>query len=281
MRKKAEILLKRSGIITLLTDFGLQDVYVSVMKGVILNIAPKAALIDLSHTVSHHNIRQGAFLLSQAALYFPLGTIHLAVVDPGVGTSRRRIAIKGKRCLYVGPDNGLLLPAAKAEGIEKVVELKDEQFFLPSSSTTFEGRDIFAPVAANLVNGMSLDAFGPEIHDAVDARFMEPTVIGERIIGQVLHIDWFGTLITNISRTVLENLSIIEGRFLELSLDDLRQTLPYCRAYGDTAVNTPLVIMGSSGFLEISVNQGSAAALFNVAVGSKVEVLLWKRSESK
>jgi S-adenosylmethionine hydrolase len=281
MRKKAGTLLKRSGIITLLSDFGLQDVYVSVMKGVILNIAPKATLVDLSHTVSRHNIRQGAFLLSQASSYFPQGTIHLAVVDPGVGTSRRRIAIKGKRCLYVGPDNGLLLHAAKTEGIEKVVELRNEPFFLPSSSTTFEGRDIFAPVAANLVNGVSLDALGPEIHDAVDARFMEPIVIDERIMGQVLHIDWFGTLITNISRTVLEKVSIIEGQYLELSIDGLRKILPYCRAYGDIAVNTPLVIMGSGGFLEVSVNQGSAAALFNVDVGSKVEVLLWKRSDSK
>jgi len=266
--------LKVRGIITLLTDFGLRDAYVSAMKGVILNISPSVIFVDISHNVSRYNIIQGAFLLSLVSPYFPKGTIHLAVIDPGVGLSRRRIAIKGKRCLYVGPDNGLLLPAAKAEGIEKAVEIKGERFIIPSTSTTFEGRDIFAPVAANLLKGLSIEDLGPEIHDLVEPLFIEPEVKGDRIMGLVVHIDWFGNLITNISKRLLEKLRVIAGVSFEVNLGGVSKVMRFCRAYGEVSDNSPLIIVGSSGFLEVSVNQGSAMALFKAVIGSKVEFII-------
>ena len=266
--------MKVQGIITLLTDFGLKDVYVSAMKGVILSISSSVIFVDISHNVSRYNILQGAFLLSTVSSYFPMGTIHLAVIDPGVGTFRRRIVIKGKRCLYVGPDNGLLLLAAKAEGIEKAVEIKGERFISPFISTTFEGRDIFAPVAANLLNGLSIEDLGPEIHDLVEPIFIEPEVKGDRIMGLVVHIDRFGNLITNISKRQLENLRVIEGVFFEVNIGSVSKIIPFCRTYSDVPDNFPLVIVGSSGFLEVSVHLGSAMALFKAVIGSKVDVII-------
>ncbi|MHA2313702.1 MAG: SAM hydrolase/SAM-dependent halogenase family protein [Candidatus Hermodarchaeia archaeon] len=266
--------MKRQGIITLLTDFGLKDVYVSAMKAVILTIVPSVFLVDISHGISRHSIRQGAFLLSLVSSYFPKGTIHLVVIDPGVGTSRRRIAIKGKRYLYVGPDNGVLLPAAKKDGIEKVVEIKSARFILPNASTSFEGRDIFAPVAAYLVNSVPLEELGPEIYNPIDLRILEPDVTGDRIVGLVFHIDWFGNLITNLPKRLLKTLNVSAGGFFEVIVGTVAKTMRFCSVYAEVPTNAPLLIMSSGGFLEVSVNQGSARSLFNAVIESNVTLII-------
>lgn len=264
-------------IITLLTDFGIRDAYVGAMKGIILSICPTVEIIDVSHEVPRHDIRRGAFLLSQVSPYFPKGTIHLVVIDPGVGTARRRIVVEGKRCLYVGPDNGVLLLAANAEGIEKAVEIKRERFMLSNPSTTFEGRDIFAPVAAYLAKGITIEDLGPKIQGFVELFFAEPTVKEDRIFGEVIHIDWFGNIVTNISRRMLENFKVVEGVYLEVHLSGLSKVMRLCKAYEEVPVKFPLIIIGSSDFLEVSVNQGSAVERFKTVVGSKIELSIRSR----
>jgi S-adenosylmethionine hydrolase len=259
------------GIITLLTDFGLRDAYVGAMKGVIMGICPTAEIVDISHDVSRHDIREGAFLLSQVSPYFPEGTIHLVVIDPGVGTARRRIAVKGRRCLYVGPDNGVLFPAIKVEGVEEAVEIKEERFMLPNPSATFEGRDVFAPVAAHLAKGVNIGDLGPEIQGLVEPSFAEPNVKGGTIFGEVVHIDCFGNIVTNISRGLLEKFKVVEGIYLDCNVGGVSKVLRFCKAYGEVPVESPLIVEGSSGFIEVSVNQGSAMELFKAVVGSKVE----------
>ena len=160
---------RRAQVISLLTDFGFKDAYVGTMKGIILRICPTATLVDISHDLSKYDILEGAYNLAQASPYFPEGTIHLAVVDPGVGTTRRRLIIKGSRCLYVGPDNGILSLAAKIEGVVKVVEIRNEAYMLQHFSRTFEGRDVFAPAAAHLANGVNIDEFGPKIYKIISS----------------------------------------------------------------------------------------------------------------
>ena len=158
-------------MITLTSDFGLKDPYVAEMKGVILTINPKATLIDITHEVEKFNVRMAAFMLASAAPYFPKGTVHLAVVDPGVGTQRRAIIVQTKKGFFVGPDNGVLILAAQNQGIEHVYELANPKFMLPKVSSTFHGRDIFAPAAAHLDIGVQPSDFGPEIKDPVKPEF--------------------------------------------------------------------------------------------------------------
>ena len=158
-------------MITLTSDFGLKDPYVAEMKGVILTINPKATLIDITHEVEKFNIRMAAFMLASAAPYFPQGTVHLAVVDPGVGTQRRAILIQTKKSFFVGPDNGILILAAQNQGIEHVYQLTNPTFMLPKISSTFHGRDIFAPAAAHLDKGVQPSEFGPEIKDPINPEF--------------------------------------------------------------------------------------------------------------
>jgi S-adenosylmethionine hydrolase len=174
----------------------------------------------------------------------------------------------------VGPDNGVLLPAAKKDGIEQVVEIKNDQFILPDASTSFEGRDIFAPVAAYLVNHVPIEDLGPELHNPVDLDILKPDVKGDRIVGLVLHIDWFGNLITNIPKELLMNLNVRAGGFLEVSVGTVSKIIQFCNAYAEVPTNAPLLIMGSSGFLEVSVNQGSAMTLFNAVIESRVTLII-------
>jgi len=266
-----------SPIITLLTDFGLGDAYVGAMKGVILSVCPSARIIDLSHEVPRHDVRHGAFLLSQAAPYFPEGTIHTVVIDPGVGTDRRRVVIEGRRCLYVGPDNGVLMLAVGSEGFIRAVEAKEARFMRSEPSKTFEGRDVFAPLAAHLANGVGIEEFGPEIHDLVRLPLPEPEIREERVIGEVIYIDGFGNLVTNIGGALLKRLSAGAGMILKTRIEREERELPFCKTYGDVSPGVTLLIIGSSGFVEISVNMGSARELFGAKVGDKVELCPVKR----
>jgi len=209
-------------IITLLSDFGLRDAYVAEMKAVILSISPKARIVSISHEVEKFNIRMGAFILASAAPYFPRGTVHVAVVDPGVGTKRRPIIIETKRSFYVGPDNGLLLLSAQKEEVSHVYHIKNPEYMRPKISTTFHGRDVFAPAAAHLALGCSPSRFGPEIHDFIVPQFAKTYRKKGELIGEVIYIDDFGNVV-NISSKDLEEQKTSVGDLLHLRIK--RKTL--------------------------------------------------------
>ena len=256
-----------SPLITLLTDFGLKDHFAGVMKGVIASIAPAARVIDITHEVEPYAIAQARFLLAQSWHYFPKGTIHVAVVDPGVGSARRPILVQAHGHLFVGPDNGLFGDLLGAPGA-KARLIANRKLMLPTVSTTFHGRDVFAPVAAYLALGVAASHAGPLIRDAAGAssRALQPSAY--RWIGEIVHIDRFGNLITNLpaSRTAGS------GRFvLKIASHELRNM---AASYSAMVPGTPAVVAGSNGFLEIAVNQDSAARLLGLSVGTRVELSL-------
>jgi len=257
-------------IITLLSDFGLKDPYVAEMKAVILSICHDAHIIGISHNIEKFNIRAGAFVLASAIPYFPDGTIHVAVVDPGVGTKRRPIIVQAKRSFCVGPDNGLLMLAAQKEGIRHVYHISNQRYMLPKVSGTFHGRDVFAPAAAHLARGTPSSDFGPEIHDYAIPEFAKPRTTKGELCGEVLHVDDFGNIITNISKGDLDKTGIIEGFRLSIKLRGKATRMKFCSAYGETPSKTPLALIGSHDFLEIAVNQGNASKTFKTKVGDTV-----------
>jgi S-adenosylmethionine hydrolase len=248
--------MKPSGNITLTSDFGLTDPYVAMMKGVILSINPSAVLVDISHNIRAGSISQAARLLHEAFAYFPLGTVHLAVVDPGVGSSRRPIAVEGKGHFFVGPDNGIFWPVIQGDSEARVVRLQDSRFFLPGLSQTFHGREIFAPVAAHLSLGKVLESLGPLIGDPVQLPISQPHEKEDALFGEILRVDHFGNLITNISSNAL-------GRFLGSGRPRIEVgklvISKLSRIYGDEKEGTPLALMNSSDLLEIAVNLGRAS----------------------
>jgi S-adenosylmethionine hydrolase len=249
-----------SSIITLLTDFG--DLYPAVMKGIILRIDPDVKIIDVSHNIPPQNIGAGAFALMYVAGRFPEGTIHVAVIDPGVGTGRRSIVIKGKQ-IFVGPDNGLLIPAARSMGDFTVYEIPSEMCISPISST-FHGRDVFAPVAARISKGYDISEFR-KIDDFIELDFGEVYASKESLRGEVIYIDDFGNVITNIPGSlVLENINY--GDHVEL----LGRQVPFVMTYDETP--SELIMVGSHNFLEISVKGGNAAKLFGLHIGDVVHI---------
>ena len=254
-------------MITLTSDFGYEDPYAAEMKGVILTINPNANIIDITHGVEKFNIRIGAFMLASAVPYFLKGTVHLAVVDPGVGTERRAILVQTKQGFFVGPDNGILILAAQIQGIEHAYELTNPKFMLSKVSCTFHGRDIFAPAAAHLDIGVKPSEFGPEIRDLVVPQFASVNRKNGSLIGEVLHVDSFGNLITNISPR-----EIAKSKRVNVKLQNLSQNLTFVKTYALAKPQQPLALIGSHGFLEIALNQGSAAAKFHVVAGDKIEV---------
>ena len=219
-------------IISLLSDFGHKDPYVAEMKAVILSIAPQARIVDITHEIEKFNIRMGAYVLASAAPYFPPNTIHVAVVDPGVGTKRRPIIAETNRSLYVGPDNGLLMLAAHKEHIKKVYQLDNPKYMLSQVSKTFHGRDIFAPAAAHLAQGNKPSDFGPAIQDYILPEFAKPHAKKGELLGEVLHIDDFGNIVSNISAENLEKMGFHEGITLLVRLGSKTLTLRFCSAYG-------------------------------------------------
>jgi len=261
-------------IITLLSDFGSKDPYVAEMKAVILSIHPQARIVDITHEIEKFNIRMGAFVLASATPYFPEGTIHVAVVDPGVGTKRRPITVETKRSFYVGPDNGLLMLAAQKEGVDHVYHVNNPKYMLSRVSRTFHGRDIFAPVAAHLAKRNPPSKFGPEIQDYALPEFVKPHVREDELFGEVLHIDDFGNIVSNISAGDLEKMDIREGCSLRVRFNAKALTLKLCSAYGEVAAKAPLAIIGSSDFLEVSINKGNASRVFKAKIGDSLRVSL-------
>lgn len=237
------------------------------MKGVILTINPNANIIDITHDVEKFNIRIGAFMLASAAPYFPKSTVHLAIVDPGVGTERRAILVQTKQGFFVGPDNGVLMLAAQNQDIEHFYQITNPKFMLTSVSSTFHGRDVFAPAAAYLDMGVNISEFGPEISDIVKPEFAILQQRNGSLIGEVLHVDGFGNIITNIPQKEIAQVKKINVKLQNLSLN-----LNFAKTYKQAEPNEPIALIGSHGFLEIALNQANASEKFHAKTGDKIEV---------
>jgi S-adenosylmethionine hydrolase len=262
--------MKRKPLISLLSDFGLKDPYVAEMKAVILSICPNASIVDISHEINKYDMRMGAYVLARAAPYFPEETIYVAVVDPGVGTTRRPIIVEAEHSFYIGPDNGLLMLSARKEGISHVYEITNPKYMLKTVSRTFHGRDVFSPAAAHLANGVHVSDFGPIISDPVVPSFAHPTIREGEIAGEVIHIDGFGNVITNITDKEIRTMGTEVGKQMIVESKNKKITLRLCSAYGEVLSNIPLIIVGSDGFLEVAANQGDASRIFKVKTGDKV-----------
>jgi len=257
-------------LITLMTDFGIKDGNVGVMKGVIWGITPDVLIVDLSHTISPQNIREAALILGRSAPYFPPGTIHLVVVDPGVGTSRRHIAAHLGTQYFVGPDNGIITPLLeRAEAENRPVEIvhtDKRQYWRAEVSHVFHGRDVFSPVAAHLANGVPLQALGSPIHDPMRLSLPEPQRTPFGWQGEVIHLDHFGNISTNIRKEQLGEPGSIEVRLCGVNI------LGMVHTFGERPPGELVALYGSTGNLIVSVVNGDAAKRLNAAVGDQVEV---------
>jgi S-adenosylmethionine hydrolase len=256
-------------IITLLTDFGTQDYFVGAMKGVILSANPTAAIVDLTHDIPPQDIHAAAFNLLATYKDFPAGTIHLAVVDPGVGSSRRPVLVECANQLFVGPDNGLFSWICEREGRFLAHHLTNEEFFRHPQSATFHGRDVFAPVAAQLSKGVTTEAFGPPIDDLVKLETLIPTTNDDGMLeASIIHIDRFGNCITNLSsEQVME--CVKRGARLVVNEYEVTGLRKFFSAEGE-AGEALFMIPGSAGFIEIAAQNSSAASILNVQRGQTV-----------
>jgi S-adenosylmethionine hydrolase len=253
-----------------MTDFGLRDGNVGVMRGVIWGIAPGVSIADLSHLVGPQNILEGALILDRSAPYFPKGTVHVAVVDPGVGTDRRPIAARFGKQRFVGPDNGLctllLERAERQKEPVEMVHLNRPAYWLPVISHVFHGRDIFSPVAAHLANGIPLHELGGAIQDPVRLTIPRPERQDSGWKAQLLYIDWFGNLVTNLRREDLEG---VNDMALRIRGQEIRGLV---RTFGERPSGDLINLYGSTGSLIVSVVNGSAAEVLGAQVGDPVEV---------
>jgi S-adenosylmethionine hydrolase len=247
------------GIITLLTDFG--SFYPSVMRAIILSIAPSANVIDITHDVSPHNVPEGSFILRETVKYFPRGTVHVAVVDPTVGTERRGLVVEAGGQYLVGPDNGLLIPAARYLGEVEVMAID-----IQAKSHTFHGRDVFAPIGARLSIGIMEHLIKTSYY--VDATIEEPSVRGETVVGKVLYIDRFGNCVTNICGSTMTSRTDFGGSH---TLND-SVTLRSAETYDYATDGELLLVVGSFDLIEIAMNRGSAAQALNLQVGDTITI---------
>lgn len=253
-------------IITLLSDFGTRDAFVGIMKGVVLGIAPQARLVDLTHEVAPQDVLAGALVLRSAVSCFPPGTVHLAVVDPGVGSERRPLLVVTERGALVGPDNGLLYPAAAALGIREIRVLDRAGCFLQPVSRTFHGRDVFAPVAGRLAAGVAPGELGSLVADMVELRIAEPRREGGELRGEVVYVDRFGNLVTNLPAAPLAS---FPPRGVFVNVGGVSQ-VPLVSSYAAVPEGAPLAVEGSWGLIEVAVRNGSAAERFAAGRGTVV-----------
>lgn len=254
-------------IITLTTDFGQTDSYVGTMKGVILGICPDAVLVDISHDIRPQALQQAAYVLATATPYFPAGSVHLVVVDPGVGTERRPVAVQTERALYVVPDNGVLDLVLSQEPARRAIHLTETRYRLARISATFHGRDIFAPAAAHLARGTNPSQMGEPIPPAelVSLKMGGPQPLPDgQWEGEILHVDHFGNLITNVRPTKAESsISVaVRGRRIEA----------LSNTFGDVEAGELVAYIGSSGHLEIAIRNGNAAQSLGMDVGDAVRI---------
>ena len=255
-------------IITLTTDFGLADPFVGIMKGVILGIAPEARLVDITHEIRSYDVLEAAFMVETAFRYFPEGTVHVVVVDPGVGSARRPLAAAAEGHLFVAPDNGVLsyvLDAGPSAPPAATHWIDNRSLCLDPVSRTFHGRDVFAPVAAHLARGLPIESVGPRIVDVVKRAFPRLRREGDTLVATILHIDKFGNVITNLRREHLGTGDFtisVGGR----TITRLRST------FSEAEPGEFFAVEGSTGYIEIALNQGSAAERLAVERGAEIEL---------
>ena len=252
-------------VVTLTTDFGLRDPYVAVMKGVMLRITTDIRFVDISHDVESHDVAAAALVLDAAVTFFPPGVVHLAVVDPGVGTTRRGLVVTTADATFVAPDNGLLTPVFARAGW-RAFELSEPAYRLPHVSRTFHGRDVFAPAAAHLTIGVRPECFGAPVEDPVRLAWPDVRSEGGTVVGVVVHVDRFGNLITSIAADVVDGLG--EGASIHI----LGRRLPLVGTYADLPLGAAGGLIGSSNRLEVAVREGSAAAVLKARRGTPVAV---------
>ncbi len=256
-------------ILALFTDFGTRDAYVAQLKGAILSLHPTAQLVDLTHEVDAFDVGAAAYLLDASARYFPARTIFVAVVDPGVGTARRPVLLATQaEKFYVGPDNGLFTRVMERERLQAAYVLTQSAYFLPQVSATFHGRDIFGPVAAYLARGVEPAQFGPHLTELLRLPYTRPQRLGETVMGEVIHLDHYGNIATNIPSALLTDL--VPGQWLALTLADHPQVLPFVETYGAGPQDQCVCLINSNGEFEIALPGGNAAARLAVRVGASV-----------
>lgn len=258
-------------VITITTDFGSKDPYAAEMKAVILSISPNVSIVDITHDVEKFDVRMAAYVLACAAPYFPAGTIHVAVVDPSVGTRRRALIVQTQSAFYVGPDNGVLALATNIQGVKHTFEITNRKYMLSKISNTFHGRDIFAPAAAHLANGTQPKEFGPEIRRISTPVFARVIRRKNTLIGAVLHIDGFGNIITNFREEELDWMNIKETLTFKIKNHKLRLRLG--QTYAEVKKKEAIALFGSHNFLEVAVNRGNAAATYKVKRGDKITIV--------
>ena len=258
-----------SGVISLTTDFGLNDSYVGTMKGVILRIFPEARLVDITHQIAPQDILEASLIIGSAYRYFPLGTVHLVVVDPGVGGDRRPVLLAGREHYFVGPDNGTFTRMLEADPDLVAYEIREERFLLPGMSDTFHGRDLFAPAAAFLARGIDPAEFGPIAAGLQLLSVPEPRIWGDQIRGEVIHIDSFGNIVSNITREQFE--SAVGGRPFRIWINGKAIDRVH-RTYAEQDRGKMLALFGSSDLLEIAVSQGRAERRIGAGKGDTLLV---------
>lgn len=261
--------MQANGIVTFTTDFGNRDPYAGIMKGIVLGANPNARIVDITHEIPAHNILNAAFSLIRTCRYFPEGTIHVAIVDPGVGGQRKNIAVRTDQYIFIGPDNGILSPVLSNVKSSEIRVIKNPPFIKSRISDTFHGRDVFAPCAGHLSAGNSFAEVGPEIERITHLVYPKVTREANVLKGEIVSIDYFGNMITNISEQLFRSFAgkrKIEAFFGTARFNRIMQR------YSDVPQGTPLVLFGSCGYLEISMNEGNAASYFMTSAGSPVTI---------
>ena len=260
--------MTKPSVITLLTDFGTADYFVAAVKGVLLTSNPLTPIVDITHEIPPQDIEAGAFTLLACYRDFPKGTIHVAVVDPGVGSARRAIVVKAGGHYFIGPDNGVFSYVLDNEPDHKVFQITKSKYFREEASSTFHGRDVFAPVAAALADGVKPSKFGPRIEDAVRLAPLAPVKEDGNLTGRIINIDHFGNCVTNLTHSDIADFAQVRLRVNGRDVEAFRQFY----ADEDGSENQIFSIWGSAGFLELSVNGGSAAELLQAKRGDQIIV---------
>ncbi|MEP6959852.1 MAG: SAM-dependent chlorinase/fluorinase [Nitrospirota bacterium] len=261
-----------SGLITLLTDFGDRDAFVASMKGVILTINPDVRIVDISHQITPHQVDKAGYVLKSCYRYFPEGTIHVAVVDPGVGSARRPLIAKSERYYFLAPDNGLLTPILAEEREMEVREIENAEYRLASPGHTFEGRDLFAPAAAWLAKGEPVSSFGRVIDNPVTRSIADPIWQGQALVGQIEYVDRFGNLISNMTEKHIQEFLTVAGR-QHLTIHIGAYTINgLVASYSEGRSDTPSALINSCGKLEIFLDRNHAAQRLQIGVGGEIRL---------
>ena len=255
-------------IITLLTDFGVSSPYVAAMKGVILSINPKVTIVDISHNIAPQNIDEAAFVLAQTASHFPTDTIHVVVIDPGVGSDRKILAVTTGKGTFLAPDNSVLKYIFKTSPDATIIKVTNSDYFLPETSNTFHGRDIFAPVAAHLSLGVLIEKLGKPAENYQKGSVLEPIIEDDKITGHIIYFDAFGNAVTNIHADLLQSKMIDHLQIGNIKINQINKT------YSEVYSGRTIALLSSSNYLEIAVSHGNAQKYHNLQISDKVIILM-------